>query len=365
MAELDVLNLAELEALAQARLSEMAWGYYAGGARDEITLSENRLAWQRLRLYYQVLQGVGPRDLRAQVLGRELAMPLLAAPTAFHRLAHDEGERATARACRDAGVGMVLSTLSTVSVEDVAAELGGAPLWFQVYLYRDRGVSRALVERAVAAGCEALVLTVDAAIIGRRERDARSRFHLPEGVVAANLVGSGMEGIARGQGSGLERYVREQLKTDLGWADLDWLLEQSPVPVLVKGVVRADDARGAVRRGAAGVIVSNHGGRQLDTAPPTAEALPAVVQAIRGDAAVLVDGGLRRGTDVLKALALGADAVLLGRPVLWGLAAGGQDGVAALWAMMRAELDEAMALCGCQDLAALSADLVQPAPRGL
>ena len=356
---LDVLNLAELEALAQANLSPMAWGYYAGGARDERTLRESPAAWAALRLYYRVMRGVGARDLSTTLLGQRLSMPLLAAPTAFQRLAHDEGEQATARACRAAGVGMVLSTLSTVAVETVAATYQG-PLWFQLYMYRDPAVTRALVDRAVAAGCTALVLTVDAAIIGRRERDARTRFHLPAGLRAANLEGAGMAAIPAlaGGGSSLERYVRDLLKTDLGWPDLAWLVSISPVPVLVKGLVRADDALEALAHGAAGVIVSNHGGRQLDTAPPTAEALPAVVAAVAGAAPVLVDGGIRRGTDVLKALAMGADAVLVGRPVLWGLAAGGADGVATMWSLLRDELDEAMALCGCARIADISSELL-------
>lgn len=353
------LNLQELEKAAQEHLSKMAWGYYAGGARDEITLRENRSAWSRLRLYYRVLAGVGPRDLSTTLLGAPLSMPVLAAPTAFQRLAHPEGECATARACGAAGAGMVLSTLSTTAIEEVSASATG-PLWFQLYLYRDRGQSRALVERAVAAGYQALVLTVDAAIIGTRERDSRNRFHLPSGLVAANLVGTGLETLSRSeQGSALSHYVREQLKTDLSWDDLEWLRSISPVPVLVKGLVHPSDAEQSVRSGASGIIVSNHGGRQLDTAPPTAEALPGVLEAVGGRVPVLVDGGIRRGTDIIKALAMGAAAVLVGRPVLWGLAVGGEEGVRSMLEMLRTELDEAMALCGCASLAQLPPDLVR------
>ena len=336
----------------------MAHGYYGGAARDGLTLRENRAAWDRLRLYYRVLIDVAVRDLSTTVLGQRMALPILAAPTAFHCLAHPDGERATARGCGVAGAGMVLSTLSTVAMEDVAAAASG-PLWFQLYVYRDRAVTRSLVQRAEAAGYSALVLTVDAAIIGAREDDARNRFHLPEGMTAANLTGAGMGAVPAGEGgSGLERYVRELLTPRLTWADLDWLVAQTRLPVLVKGIVRADDAVMAVEHGAAGVVVSNHGGRQLDGAPPTAEALPAVVAAVGDRGEVLVDGGIRRGSHVLRALSLGARAVLVGRPVLWGLAVDGADGVAGMFSMLAAELDEAMALCGCPSAADIPRDLV-------
>ncbi|MFT5685554.1 MAG: isopentenyl diphosphate isomerase/L-lactate dehydrogenase-like FMN-dependent dehydrogenase [Myxococcota bacterium] len=353
------LNLDELEQAAAERLSAMANDYYAGAARDGITLKGNRAAWDRLRLYYRVMVDVAQRDLSTTVLGQRLALPILAAPTAFHRLAHPDGELATARGCGVAGAGMVLSTLSTVAMEEVAAVATG-PLWFQLYIYRDRAVTRSLVQRAEAAGYSALVLTVDAAIIGARETDARNRFHLPDSMTAANLVGTGMDVIPAGEGgSGLETYVRDLLTPKLTWADLDWLVAQTRLPVLVKGVIRADDAVRAVAHGASGVIVSNHGGRQLDGAPPTAEALPAVVEAVGGRVAVLVDGGIRRGSHVLRALAMGADAVLVGRPVLWGLAVDGADGVSGMLAMLAAELDEAMALCGCEDINRIPEDLVR------
>ena len=356
---MDCLNLAELELAALERLSAMAHGYYAGAARDGLTLRENRAAWDRLRLYYRVLVDVALRDPSTTVLGQRMALPILAAPTAFHCLAHPDGERATARGCGAAGVGMVLSTLSTVAMEEVAAAASG-PLWFQLYVYRDRAVTRSLVQRAEAAGYSALVLTVDAAIIGTRETDARNRFHLPEGMAAANLTGAGMGAIPLdAHGSGLERYVRELLTPRLTWADLDWLAAQTRLPVLVKGIVRADDAVTAVDHGAAGVVVSNHGGRQLDGAPPTAEVLPEVVAAVGDRVEVLVDGGIRRGSHVLRALALGARAVLVGRPVLWGLAVNGADGVSGMFSLLAAELDEAMALCGCPSATAVPRDLVR------
>jgi len=359
----DFLNLRELEAAASERLSAMAWGYYAGGARDEITLRDNPAAWARLRLFYRVLAGVGPRDLSTTILGQRMSMPIIAAPTAFQRLAHPEGERATVRACGAAGVGMILSTLSTTAVEEVAAAAQG-PLWFQLYMYKDRGLTRALVQRAEAAGCQALVLTVDAAIIGTREKDARSRFHLPDGLEAANLSGAGLSGLSQDdRGSALSRYVRELMKTDLGWNDLAWLQSITALPILIKGVIHPADAARAVRAGVDGIVVSNHGGRQLDTAPATAEALPGVIEAVGGAVPVLVDGGVRRGTDVVKALSMGASAVLVGRPVLWGLAVGGADGVGLMWEMLRAELDEAMALCGCERIEQIPRDLARLSAR--
>lgn len=357
------LKVAEVAALAKANLSPMAWDYFAGGARDEVTLRDNRDAWGRLRLHYRVLRGVEERVLRTQVVGQVSSMPVLVAPTAFHRLAHPEGEVATARAAAEAGVIMCLSTLSTVDMEAVCAAAPGK-VWFQLYVYKDRGLTRALVERAEAAGCRALVVTVDAAQIGVRERDERNGFHLPAGVEVKNLVGSGFSDVPtpEGGGSGLVAYVQEWLDPALRWEDIDWLRSITRLPILVKGIVRADDARLAADWGAVGIVVSNHGGRQLDTAPATAEVLPAIADAVGGRVSVLVDGGIRRGTDVVKALALGADAVMVGRPILWGLGWRGQEGVGRVLGMLRSELEEAMALCGCGELSELTRDLVTGTP---
>ena len=356
---MDYINLAEMEAAALAALPPMARDYYASGARDEITLADNRQAWARIRLYYRVLVDVSRRDCSTTVLGTPVSMPVLVAPTAFHRLAHSDGERATARAAAAAGTVMACSTLGTVPIEEIADASEG-PLWFQLYVYRDRGITTALVERAETAGCRALVLTVDAAEIGTRERDARNGFALPAGLTVANLAGTGKALLTPGEGSALSRYVRSQLDPSLTWRDLEWLVAQTRLPVVVKGLVRADDARRAIAAGAKGVVVSNHGGRQLDTAPATAEVLPRIADAVGDDAEVYVDGGIRRGTDVIKALALGARAVLVGRPALWGLAVGGEAGVTHALELLRAELLEAMALCGAPDLAACTRDLVTP-----
>ncbi|MEZ4433195.1 MAG: alpha-hydroxy acid oxidase [bacterium] len=351
------INLAELEAAALAALPVMARDYYASGARDEITLADNRRAWDRVRLHYRVLVDVSRRDPSTTVLGTPVSMPVLIAPTAFHKLAHPDGELATARAAAAMGTVMACSTLGTVAVGELAP--AGGPLWFQLYVYRDRAITEGLVRRAEAAGCRALVLTVDAAEIGTRERDLRNRFALPPGLSVANLDGTDKAALAAADGSGLAAYVRAQLDQSLTWKDLEWLVGLTRLPVLVKGIVRADDARRAIAAGAAGVVVSNHGGRQLDTAPATADVLPRVADAVAGAAEVYVDGGIRRGTDVIKALALGARAVLVGRPILWGLAVGGEAGVRHVLSLLRAELLEAMALCGCADLAACTRDLVE------
>lgn len=356
------INLHDLERLARQRLPAMVGDYVAGGAADEHTLGENQAAWRRLSLHYRVLTGAAPRSLATTVLGHEVALPVLIAPTAFHRLVHPDGELATARAAGAAGTIMVLSTLSTCAVEDVVAAAPG-PVWFQLYVYRDRAATESLVRRAEAAGCRALVLTVDAPVLGRRESDVKNQFHLPPGIDAVNLLGAGYERVGEVTGaSGLASYASELIDPAISWGDLDWLCATTRLPVLVKGVVRADDAGRAVEHGAAGVIVSNHGGRQLDGAPATAEVLARVVDAVAGRAEVLVDGGVRRGTDVVKALALGARAVLLGRPVVWGLALGGQAGVEHALELLRREFDEALALCGCRQPADVTGDLLDGGP---
>ena len=363
-------NLAEFEEAARARLPKLAYDYYAGGSYDELTLADNQAAFRRRRLVYRVLRDLTGRTLATTVLGQPVSLPVLVAPTAFHRLAHEEGEVATARVAAAQGTVMTLSTLSTCRVEDVCAAC--AAVWFQLYVYRDRGATRALVERAEAAGCKALVLTVDAQLWGRRERDVRNRFALPpdmslvnfsgepeasrhvageapdRGRVPGNLTGSGMARLPDvPTGSGLAAYVGSLFDPALTWRDLDWLAGITRLPVVVKGIVHPDDGRLAVEHGASAVVVSNHGGRQLDTAIATLDALPAVAEAIDGRAEVLLDGGVRRGTDVIKALALGARAVLVGRPVLWGLAVAGQRGVELVLERLRDELDVALGLCGC------------------
>ena len=353
------INLHEYQQRAAERLPTMVYDYYAGGARDEITLGDNDRAYDRLALRYHVMCDIRDRSTATTVGGHALNLPILLAPTAFHKMASEQGELDTVRAAGTAGTAMILSTLSTTSIEDVVDAASG-PVWFQLYVYTDRDATRDLVRRAEDAGCEAIVLTADAQVWGVRERDERNGFTLPEGLIMENLEASGKPTFPETEGSGLAAYVNQNFDNNLTWDDLDWLAGLTDLPVWVKGVVRGDDARMASDHGAAGVVVSNHGGRQLDTSPATITALPEVVQALRGTGAeILVDGGVRRGTDVLKALALGASSVCIGRPVLWGLAVDGQAGVEHVLQLLREELDVAMALCGVQSVDQLTPDLVQ------
>ena len=363
----EIVDLADHEAHALQHLDDNAWAYFSGGAADEITLRANRSAWEALPLWPRVLRPLAGGHTRVSLLGRTLAHPILLAPIAFQRLAHPDGELAMAYAAAALGAGMVLSTQASVSLEAVAQAVlpdrGRGPLWFQLYLQHDRGFTQALVQRAEAAGYEALVLTVDAPTSGVRDRARRAGFRLPPGVGPVNLAGlqapTATE-LRPGQ-SALFDGLLHQAPT---WDDIAWLQSITRLPVLLKGVLHPADARQAVAAGTAGLIVSNHGGRTLDTAPATASALPRVVQAVGGALPVMVDGGIRRGTDVLKAMALGASAVLVGRPAIWGLANAGAAGVAHVLRLLRDELEIAMALTGCATLvdasqALLNADLPQ------
>ena len=354
-----LLNISDYARAAQAKLTRETLDYYEGGALDEITLRENTDSWTRLKLYYHVLAGVGTRDLRSTVLGQPVSMPIVVAPTAFHKLACEAGEIATARAAKTAGTLFILSSLSNTAMESVFKE-AASPRWFQLYIYKDREITRELVQRAEAAGAEAIVLTVDAPGLGTRERDARNSFGLPAGLVVANLSPLGKGDIPEVRGSGLAAYVKENFKHALSFDDLDWLCESTRLPVVVKGVCRGDDARRAAEHGAQAVVVSNHGGRQLDTAPSTCEVLPYVVEAAGDRCEIYVDGGIRRGSDVLKAIALGARAVLVGRPILWGLSVDGEKGALHVLEILRRELDEAMLLCGCTKLSEIDGTLLMP-----
>lgn len=378
------INLFEYEKLANSQLSQMAWDYYASGAWDEVTLRDNRAAFERFKLRPRMLVDVSQRDITTKILGKSLSVPILIAPMAFQCLAHQEGEIATAKAAALLGIGMVLSTLATKSIEELAAQgkqgENHGTQWFQLYIHRDRGLTRALVELAYANGVDALCLTVDAPMLGKREKDTRNQFALPPGMSLANLAMLKDLEIPHKQGeSGLFAYFAEQLDPGITWADLErkvgvfleagfprltpnfsrqWLQSLSPLPLAVKGILRGDDAVRAVEHGASSVIVSNHGGRQLDGALASIDALSEVVAAVGGKAEVLVDGGIRRGTDILKALALGASAVLVGRPILWGLAVGGVAGVQHVIEILQDELDLAMALSGCAKLQDIDPTLV-------
>ncbi|MDY6802285.1 MAG: alpha-hydroxy acid oxidase [Cyanobacteriota bacterium] len=352
------INLFEYESLAPEHLSKMALDYYNSGAWDEITLRDNRAAYDRYKLLPRVLADVTHRDLSTTILGVPTEMPVLIAPMAFQCLAHPEGEMAVARAAKSMGVTTILSTMSTTSMEEVAGATD--KLWFQLYVHRDRSLTRALVERAEAAGYSALCLTVDAPVLGRRERDRRNQFFLPSGMELANLTFMADLEVAKSEGeSGLFAYFARQLDPGITWKDLEWLQSLTKVPVVVKGVLRGDDALRAVEHGAKAIVVSNHGGRQLDGAIATIDALGEVVAAVGDRAEVLVDGGIRRGTDILKAIALGAKAVLVGRPILWGLAAGGETGARHVLELLRDELDVGMALSGCAKIEEIDVSLVR------
>lgn len=348
----------DLEAIARDRLSAMTYDYYAGGAESETALRANLDSWARWQLHPHVLRDVSDVDTSTTVLGTRIANPVLIAPTAYHALAHPEGEPATARAAEAQDTVMVVSTLATTSLEEVAAAAPGADRWFQLYVFADRGYAGELVDRAVAAGYRALVLTVDAPVLGHRPRDERNRFRLPDGLTMANLPPDLPDQYADAEGSGLAAMFTDHDRS-LTPDDLVWLKERSGLPLVVKGVHRADDAVSCVDAGADAVVVSNHGGRQLDRAVPAARVLPEVADAVGERAEIYVDGGVRRGVDVLTALALGARAVLVGRPVLWGLAVDGEEGVATVLARLRNELDRAMALSGVTAATAVPRDLVR------
>jgi 4-hydroxymandelate oxidase len=354
-----LISVSDYGRAAGAKLPADVLGYYEGGALDEITLRENTAGWERLRLYYRVLAGVGTRELSTTVLGQPISTPIVVAPTAFHKLACEAGEIATARAAKAAGTLFILSSLSNTAMEQVFAE-AGTPRWFQLYVYKDREITRDLVQRAEAAGAEAIVLTVDAPGLGTRERDMRNNFQLPSGIAVENLAPLGKGRFPKVEGSGLAAYVSDNFKSDLSFADLDWLCSCTRLPIVVKGVCRGDDAHRAAEHGAKAIVVSNHGGRQLDTAPATCEVLPQVVDAAADLCEIYVDGGVRRGSDVLKAMALGARAVLVGRPVLWGLCVGGEQGAAHVLEILRRELDEAMLLCGCTNLSDIGRWVLAP-----
>jgi 4-hydroxymandelate oxidase len=357
--EMGFTNLLELEALAQEQLSPGAFEYIAGGADDEVTMRRNRADFERIALRPRYMVDVSNVDTSTTVLGDAVSMPVLLAPAAGHKLCCADGELATARAAQGAGTIMVLSTLSTVKMEEVA-EVGDAPKWFQLYVYRDREVTRQLVQRAEAAGYKALCLTVDVPVIGNRERDRRNSFTFPKEYPLANFLGMELEHMPIGVvGSALGAYIASKWDPSVSWRDFDWFRSITKLPIVLKGILTGEDARLAVEHGAAGIIVSNHGGRQLDGAMSGIAALPEVVEAVDGRIEVLVDGGVRRGTDVVKALALGARAVLVGRPYMYGLAIAGEEGVRAVLETLRAELVTAMALTGRRAIGEVDGSVVR------
>ncbi|HXV33948.1 MAG TPA: alpha-hydroxy acid oxidase [Gaiellaceae bacterium] len=342
MSEPKPINVADYEALAEACCEPGYWGYVVGGAGDELTLADNREAFRRRVLRPRMLVDVRELTTATTALGAEIELPVLVAPTSLQRVAHPDGEPALARAAAAAGTIYTLSSLGSVRPRELADAVGdGSPRWFQLYWSKDRGFTTELVAEAADSGFRALVLTIDLVTPGPRERDLRSGFSLPADLPMPNLprtlIGDGY----------FHDTLGEILDTSLTWRDLEWLRAQSPLPLLVKGVLTAEDALLACEHGCAGIVVSNHGGRQLDGVAATLDALPEVVEAVAGRAEVLLDGGVRRGTDVVKALALGAQATMIGRPALWGLAAAGEEGARHVLELFRAEVRHALVLLGC------------------
>ncbi|XP_001649565.2 peroxisomal (S)-2-hydroxy-acid oxidase GLO2 [Aedes aegypti] len=345
-----LVSIEDFEDRAAASIPQEAFDYYQSGADDEQTRQLNRSSYERLRIRPRMLQNVSNRDMKVKLFGEEYAMPIGISPTAFQKMAHPEGEVANARAAANRKLLFTLSTLSNSSIEEVADAVPKSPKWFQLYIYKERKLTERIVQRAKKAGFKAIVVTVDSPLFGKRRADIRNRFSLPPGLKAANLEGE--QAIIQGKdGSGLSQYGEQQLDPSLVWDDIRWLIKISELPVLVKGILTKEDAEIAVSKGVSGIWVSNHGGRQLDSAPATIEVLPEIVAAVGDQTTIIVDGGVRNGKDVFKALGLGANMVMIGRPALWGLAVNGQQGVEQVLDILRDELDTTMALAGCQRVA--------------
>jgi isopentenyl diphosphate isomerase/L-lactate dehydrogenase-like FMN-dependent dehydrogenase len=341
---MEPINLFEYELLARERMNPVYWDFYAHGSDDEVTLRASRDDFTRIRLRPRVLVDVSQCSTETSVLGLPVRMPVLIAPTSLHCLAHPEGECATAQGGAAAGSLMIASTKSTRSLEEIA-QAAGAPLWFQLYIYQSLDIALGLVRRAEAAGYRAIVLTVDVPVLGNRESSKRHNMPLPVlPMVEANFVGLAVD---------------SQDRISVTWKTVEWLRAVTSLPILLKGILTAEDALLALEHGVSGIIVSNHGGRQLDGTVTSIEALPEIVAAVDGRCEVYLDGGIRRGTDILKALALGARAVLIGRPALWGLAVDGADGVQRVLEILQAELERAMKLAGCPTLASIDRTLVK------
>ena len=341
---MEPINVFEYEILAKERMNPVYWDFYAGGSDDEITMRANQADFARIRLRPRMLVDVTRCNTRTSVLRLPVQMPILVAPTSLHCLAHPEGECATAQGTGGAGTLMIVSTDATRPLEEIA-QVANGPLWFQLYIYHSLEVAARLVRRAEAAGYRAIVLTVDLPVMGNRERSKRHAMPMPPPpLVEANFVG-------------VEEDGQEQVPVT--WETVDWLRSITSLPILIKGILTAEDARLSLEHGVSGIIVSNHGGRQLDGVVTSIEALPEIVEAVAGRCEVYMDGGIRRGTDVLKALALGARAVLVGRPVLWGLAVDGASGVQRVLSILHTELERAMKLAGCPTLASINRALVK------
>jgi 4-hydroxymandelate oxidase len=349
MSEIPLLTVSDFEAAAPQFASHRAIEFLNGGAGDGATLRDNVRAFEKLRLWPRVLRDVSSIDISRELFGRKLKSPILLAPTGYHKIFHPDGELAVVRAASDAGSLLVAATFATTSIEDMA-RASRQPLWFQLYIQPDRACTERVIRAAVGAGCEAIVVTVDIPVNGPRDRELRAGFQLPEGVIRENLRHMGVE-VAGAPHRPVAMEVYNFIRAaDATWDDIERLRATVKVPVLLKGILHPEDAKEAVRRGVDGIVVSNHGGRSLDSVPATVDVLPAIVAAVRGRIPVLIDGGVRRGMDVVKALALGATAVMVGRPYCWGLCVSGEEGVARVLQILDVETRMAMGLMGARSL---------------
>uniref|UniRef100_A0A096M5S2 (S)-2-hydroxy-acid oxidase n=1 Tax=Poecilia formosa TaxID=48698 RepID=A0A096M5S2_POEFO len=360
--------VSDYEEEARRILPKAVYDYYRSGADDQNTLADNVAAFNRWYLIPRVLRDVSVVDMSTSVLGHRLSMPLCVGSTAMQRMAHPAGETATARACKAVGTGMMLSSWATSSIEEVMSAMTSSPgsggvLWMQLYIYKDRELTLSLVRRAEKAGYKALFVTVDTPYLGKRLDDVRNRFKMPPHLRMSNFSSASLSFSEDdyGNDSGLAVYVANAIEPALSWDDITWLKKHTRLPVIVKGVLNGQDAVQAVNYGVSGILVSNHGARQLDGVPGLLDVLEEVVKAVQGRCEVFMDGGVRRGTDVLKALALGAKAVFIGRPVLWGLACQGEEGVTELLELLKEELRLALALSGCRSISEVSRSLVRRA----
>ncbi|XP_072225798.1 2-Hydroxyacid oxidase 1 [Leuresthes tenuis] len=358
--------VSDFEEEARKILPKAVYDYYRSGADGQNTLADNVAAFNRWYLIPRVLRDVSTVDLTVSVLGQKLSMPLCVGATAMQRMAHPAGETATARACKAAGTGMMLSSWATSTIEEVMSAMtvspgSGGVLWLQLYIYKDRQLTLSLVHRAEKVGYKAIFVTVDTPYLGKRLDDVRNRFKMPPHLSMSNFSTASLAFSEDNYGSdsGLAVYVTNAIEPALSWDDITWLKKHTRLPVIVKGVLNGEDAVQAVNYGVSGILVSNHGARQLDGVPATLDVLEEVVKAVQGRCDVFVDGGVRRGTDVLKALALGAKAIFIGRPVLWGLACQGEEGVIELLELLKDELRLAMALSGCCSVSEVSSSLVR------
>ncbi|XP_005010879.1 2-Hydroxyacid oxidase 1 [Anas platyrhynchos] len=354
--------ISDFEDYAKKFLPKSVYDYYRSGADDEETLADNVAAFSRWKLYPRVLRDVSVMDLSTSVLGQKISMPICVGATAMQRMAHPDGEMATAKACQAMGTGMMLSSWATSSIEEVAEAAPDSLRWLQLYVYKDREVTKSLVKRAERAGYKGIFVTVDTPFLGRRIDDVRNKFQLPPHLRLKNFTSNNLafsSGKDFGENSGLAVYVAEAIDSSVKWEDIKWLRGLTSLPIVMKGILRADDAKEAVKLGVNGILVSNHGARQLDGVPATIDVLPEIVEAVEGKVEVFLDGGVRKGTDVLKALALGAKAVFIGRPLVWGLVYQGEEGAKEVLQMLKEEFRLAMALTGCRSIEEISRTLIR------